>query len=1638
MAVRVTRLAPAAAQVAPDQEAREQSLRTLRLELEAQGDAGLAALLQHEIARLHEGRDDLASAARDELATTKRAAGFVEPLEALIDIATRSRSKANLTKLLERLSKLAQSQEEKLRAALGLALTHLSSDNFVAARETLESALAESPTEAVLWVALETVAASTGDTALLLKAALGRAAHAKSDEMRCLLLERVARLEVEVGTSQAAFAALRQSVDELPTWRALRAWEELGLRSFSYHEAEQAAAQTATILRAGLDEPEEASLYQIPAFELSEERAVAAQIRALIYAVKAGDDAGARGHCENLCETSPHSALALALLVEICRKQGDTEGVHDALVRLTAARKWSAAEGAFLHAQCALTADRCGREEEKRHALARLREVAPGGLLPRVEDWQAAVSSGSLDALAVLLKSWAEPPFNEISTTSEQSATSRDTVDGDGLLLGAALLELLAQNADAARTTLGKRAASSDTLGTLLRYVAESLGENNAGLTLPPGVGTPEDRLAAQWERLRRSLVDGREAALGEETSGNSESPHDPWARFVLSLYFEGTTPTKAAPTASASTPGVTTPFEATQENDNEVRPSPQADDASEDAVVAILTQSDAPPSALEDNPPPSPISPLARDVSFAPSTEEVGTRGKLAKYLLSGDGGATFRKALSVFEIAGWGDDALLQREWVSNPSDPLLSGAYLQHLSARADTSLASRLRKAAERQEDGLLRAAWLLKSAAEELRQGNVRRAREAFDESEVFPNDTDLPVWFAAALGPRDPQSLLTEDNVEELDNPVEGASLVRRWAPTQWETVDFTAAPAALQLLRVLQNSTESLDALEYALDDTDLFSEAERAALALARSYPPHESESLIAATERWVRVSPSAASKLTHWVASVRSQRPDDQAKMIEALATELAEPALLAAVPATQLKKESREYYRKLLLEHRQEASGLSAQTLSWAALDQTEDSVSEQHAAELIRLSHVLDPGLSDPDAQAALLLAGYEYLTLGRFEDAILVFENLLGVIPGDLTLCHGIRVAAARVNRPDLEAIASCELAKATEENIKSAALWERAGVLFQDELNDREEAEKCFTAALVRSPGSRVSFERVYRFARDRNDRQRQVELIDARLDSADSESLVIDLHWEKARFCRMLGRRAVALRSLEELLRLAPDHLPALALAAELHLVDGRLEAAAEALRLVAKHPDTPPAERNAAGLHACDLFEQLKRHRDAVELLQVLDEYGVSGSAGLERRARALARSEDWGEAYRAFCALNDQQDQIEARLESAQMMLAIQRDHLREPEELKRSARAVLRDAPLDQDGIDVVLEQDFSSEERRRLLAGARSHARESLRRNPLNPPEIRRFADLCRDSGEDYLERIALGILGLTGKLPDAHQARHERLMASCLALPTQPLSKADLESISDPLQLGATGRYLALLSPFISAELDPSLEAMGFSSLMRTDEFSGSPHRAEIGIWMGCFGHSDFELYVGGSDPDLIRGVMGELPTILVGRGVPTPLTPRDRARVVVQLAALHHGTVVYLNHVPEDLQKWIRASEILAGGVPAGDRAEEVDELARVLSRAIPPGTREELAKLHAELGRFGVDLAHAPYVAMRGAARAACLAQGESKILRALPDLLPSDQDLLNAMMSDVVRFVLSQEFITIRRRIGLEGS
>src|SRR5690606_4915996 len=248
-------------------------------------------------------------------------------------------------------------------------------------------------------------------------------------------------------------------------------------------------------------------------------------------------------------------------------------------------------------------------------------------------------------------------------------------------------------------------------------------------------------------------------------------------------------------------------------------------------------------------------------------------------------------------------------------------------------------------------------------------------------------------------------------------------------------------------------------------------------------------------------------------------------------------------------------------------------------------------------------------------------------------------------------------------------------------------------------------------------------------------------------------------------------------------------------------------------------------------SAGMYAADLFEKLQQLQAAVVLLDALqhpdalkrEDLETNGSNDptlnslsiLERKARALARTSEWDAAFEAYAELNDRHNEIPARLEAAQMMLAIQRDQLKNLDQLKESVRRVLRDAPTDVDAIQLALQHGLSSDDRRHLLATARQDSRNRLRHNPLNPSEIELFARLCHDCGDDELERVALGILSLLGGPSAAANERLLQLSDTQASWPTHPFTAADLERIVPNALLTRAAQFLSLLTPTFTAELE-------------------------------------------------------------------------------------------------------------------------------------------------------------------------------------------------------------------------------
>src|ERR1035438_888119 len=100
-----------------------------------------------------------------------------------------------------------------------------------------------------------------------------------------------------------------------------------------------------------------------------------------------------------------------------------------------------------------------------------------------------------------------------------------------------------------------------------------------------------------------------------------------------------------------------------------------------------------------------------------------------------------------------------------------------------------------------------------------------------------------------------------------------------------------------------------------------------------------------------------------------------------------------------------------------------------------------------------------------------------------------------------------------------------------------------------------------------------------MFRRIRDRKDNTKLLTVITRRLEATDNSTEIQKLYWEQARALRELGDQDGALKALEHVTMIDPDHVGALALLGEINIRRGDLEEAAAAPPPAAPPPTATP---------------------------------------------------------------------------------------------------------------------------------------------------------------------------------------------------------------------------------------------------------------------------------------------------------------------------------------------------------------------------------------------------------------------------------------------------------------------------
>jgi tetratricopeptide (TPR) repeat protein len=677
-------------------------------------------------------------------------------------------------------------------------------------------------------------------------------------------------------------------------------------------------------------------------------------------------------------------------------------------------------------------------------------------------------------------------------------------------------------------------------------------------------------------------------------------------------------------------------------------------------------------------------------------------------------------------------------------------------------------------------------------------------------------------------------------------------------------------------------------------------------------------------------------------------------------------------------------------------------------------------------------------LGSEDAALRASLMGYNLLAVGDTDGASSAFRAAVDAFADDPAGWEGLRAVARHTGDTALLAEATASLAHTLHDPIAAAEHWEQAGLLYFDELGDPERGEQAFAQAVRADIRRDVCYDRLFRLVRARQDHPALLALIAPRLEVTDDPEEIVKLYWERARVLRETGDRDGALAALESVAVLDPDHVGALALTGEIHITRKDFASAAETLGRLARLGEAPAKQRLMSGVASADLYEsKLGNLEQALSVLIMLFDEGLTTLAVRERLARVAAKTESWQEATRVLSHLMQERSTAEGRAEAARLSMVIWRDRLQDPGRSLAAVKVLLREAPGDGEATDLVLSDAFPHETTRSLLEASREALVSQLARQPLSITLIARLARIAAHEGDLPLRQAALGALVALGAGSPETEVELAALDERVAHVPQIAVDASSLPELTDPEDTGPIAALMAWLAPGLAEALGPQLSTFGVGRADRVDPRKGLPLRNEVAAWAGALGVGDFDLYVGRSDPELIVGLPTERPALVVGTAVTSPLGIQHRQAVARELFAIVRGTCILRHRDPTDIAALVVAACRVGGHQIDSPPYAMLPDLERQLGRGLPRRYRRGLVERGAAVAATAGQPLDWVAAAVSTLDRLATIAAGDvSRVLANDAMLGRSTASMESSRRAErLLAFALSYEYLLLRERLGM---
>jgi predicted negative regulator of RcsB-dependent stress response len=707
-----------------------------------------------------------------------------------------------------------------------------------------------------------------------------------------------------------------------------------------------------------------------------------------------------------------------------------------------------------------------------------------------------------------------------------------------------------------------------------------------------------------------------------------------------------------------------------------------------------------------------------------------------------------------------------------------------------------------------------------------------------------------------------------------------------------------------------------------------------------------------------------------------------------------------------------------------------------------------------AAQLLNLE--LAPAGSDPRRRSGALkgvggvlgeqggvdtraLAGWSDLAAGEAEEALETFRKVVARRPDDIGAWEGLRTAALQLSDTPTRAEATAKLGALCRDPARGAAFLEEAGLIWLDQLNQPDRGEQALAASFARDARRAVAFDKLFRRVRGRQEDDRLVELASRRLEVADDAAEIVKLYWEQARILHKKADYSAALEALTNVTMFEPDHVGALVVLGDIHSKQGTFDEAAEAYAQLAAHKDAPAQQRLIAGVKAVDLYEKrLGKVQEALDVLVGLHKAGLTTLPVRERLAALAAKGGAWTEATSMLEALMAERETSEARIEAARLSMAIWRDKVGDPKGARRAVMRLLEESPTDGEALDLVLATDFPASMKSHTLGAGKTAIVQQLQRGALDPEVVARLSRIAKASEDAGLLQASLGVLVSLGQDHAATEQLAE-LEIRTAKVPQIQIDARGLANIGDPLDTGPITRLFEVMGEIISEAMGPTKDALNVGRKERVDPRSGLALRNDIAAWAGALGLGEFELYIGGRDPNGVQGVGGEVPALVVGAGIKSPLSASVRQAIAREIFALRRGITVVRTKDEAYVASIAVATCNLAEMQLEAPAFAVLGDVQRLLGKAMNRKVRKLLPEICQQVVASKPDLRGWARAAQRSLDRMSAIAAGDVSLV--LADTLATPRNELkrqiagNERAERLLRFVLSPQYLELRNHLGM---